>query len=153
MQAQAPAALNFLHELPKGLPSFPIFFYLAQHHLFVNPQSIRWASQPGFMNLLSILISYVTFLHGYQFSIRLGWNTYFQDPLHCTSDWPVMLREGELCSHHIIGRRTHELSSDIKIFFFFKIGFFFSRDQTPHGNLAQCQNTLRPVWKISKHGV
>ena len=44
------------------------------------------------------------------------------------------LRAGELCSFHIIGRRTHKLESvgdDIETFFFFNIILFF-----------RCWNTL-----------
>src|SRR4029434_1101941 len=46
VQKQAPAALNFLHQLPKGLLSFP-------YHLFY-PCPAPFI----FMNLLSILLSF-----------------------------------------------------------------------------------------------
>ena len=58
VQKQAPASLNFLHQLPKGLLSFPISSIHDQRHLFFNPLSTRRASSPGFMNLLSILLSF-----------------------------------------------------------------------------------------------
>src|SRR4029434_1342185 len=39
-------------------PSLPISSIHAQRHLFFNPLSTRRPSSPGFMNLLSILLSF-----------------------------------------------------------------------------------------------
>ena len=91
VQQQAPASLNFLNKLPKGLPSFPISSVYAKRHLCVNPLSVRGTSSPGFLNLLSILLSYVKALHGHLCCTGLGWSTFFQDPPHSTSDGLIML--------------------------------------------------------------
>src|SRR4029434_3247469 len=59
MQKQAPASLHSLHQLPKGLLSFPShLFYPSPAPFTFNLLSTRRASSPGFMNLLSILLSF-----------------------------------------------------------------------------------------------
>ena len=121
VQKQAPASLNFLHQLPKGLLSFPISSIHAQRHLFFNPLSTRRASSPGFMNLLSILLSFGDIsLLGHLRSIgraieksRCLKHIFPRPaPIYFWLANNVILRAGELFSFHFIGRRTHKLESD-----------------------------------------
>ena len=121
VQKQAPASLNFLHQLPKGLLSFPISSIHAQRHLFFNPLSTRRASSPGFMNLLSILLSFGDIsLLGHLRSIgraieksRCLKHIFPRPaPIYFWLANNVIWTAGELCSFHIIGRRTQKLESD-----------------------------------------
>ena len=42
VQKQAPASLDYLHQRPKGLPSFPISSIPTQHHLFEILYQLGW---------------------------------------------------------------------------------------------------------------
>ena len=135
VQKQAPASLNFLHQLPKGLLSFPSHLFYPCPAPFI------------FMNLLSILLSFgVVSLYSGIYARQSDreksvFEAHFPPrpaPIYFWLANNVILRAGELCSFHFIGRRTHKLESDgddietcLKKKKINKIFFFAAKRRTP----------------------